>query len=96
MAKVIHTDITDENLIKETLQKEGFFNIFTWSDPKDTRYPLHTHPHYEVRWIVDGVLQIEENGEIIELHPGDRMESKSNTPHSAYAKSAVTYVCGSR
>ena len=96
MAKVVQTNITDENLIKETLQREGFSNIFTWTDRQGTKYPTHTHPNYEVRWVVDGILQIEENGEILELHPGDRMESDPNTPHSAYAKSTVTYVCGSR
>ncbi|MRI58955.1 MAG: cupin domain-containing protein [Epsilonproteobacteria bacterium] len=96
MAKILKTDITDENLMKKTLQEEGFFNIFTWHDRAGTKYPEHTHPHYEVRWIVDGVLVIEENGKRIELHPGDRMESLPNTPHSAYCPTDVTYVCGSR
>ncbi len=96
MAKVIKTDITDEAIMKKTLQEEGFFNIFTWSDRAGTRYPEHTHPHYEVRWIVEGVLVIEENGQKIELHPGDRMESLPNTPHSAYCPTDVVYVCGSR
>jgi len=96
MAKVIKTNLTDAEKIKKTLQKEGFFNIFLWSDPEGRVYPVHTHPHYEVRWIVEGVLLIVENGKEIELHPGDRLESLPNTPHSAYAKSDVTYVCGSR
>ncbi len=96
MAKVIKTGITDEQQIKETLRKEGFFHIFTWHDKRDTKYPEHTHPYYEVRWIVEGVLVIVENAQEIELHPGDRLESLPNTPHSAYAKSDVTYVCGSR
>ena len=96
MAKVIHTGITDRNLITKTLQEEGFFNIFTWTDQAGTRYGVHTHPHYEVRWIIDGTLQIEENGTVLELHPGERMESEPNTPHSAYAKTTVTYVCASR
>ncbi|NPA04104.1 MAG: cupin domain-containing protein [Epsilonproteobacteria bacterium] len=96
MAKVIKTKITDEKRIKETLQKEGFFNIFTWEDSKGTTYPTHTHPHYEVRWIVRGTLVIEENGEEIVLNPGDRLESEPNTPHSAYCPTDVIYVCGSR
>lgn len=96
MAKVFHTGITDEKQIKKTLQEEGFSNIFTWTDSQGTHYPTHTHPHYEVRWIVDGTLQIEEDGNIIELNPGDRIESEPNTPHAAYAPTTVTYVCASR
>ncbi len=95
MAKVIRTGITDEETIKEILQKEGFFNIFLWFDPKGQTYPIHTHPHYEVRWIVDGKLLIREDQELI-LGPGDRMESLPDTPHSAEAIEDVTYICGSR
>ncbi len=96
MAKVIHTDVTDESKIYETLRKEGFFNIFTWHDAKDTRYPVHTHPHYEVRWVIEGTLVIIEDGQELQLHPGDRLESLPHTPHAAYTPTGVTYVCASR
>ena len=96
MAKVIKTEITDEALIKEILQKEGFFNIFTWFDPKNTHYPLHTHPHYEVRWILEGELVIIEDDKEIVLKPGDRLESAPNTPHAAYTVIGAKYVCASR
>ncbi|WP_070105400.1 cupin domain-containing protein [Nitratiruptor sp. SB155-2] len=96
MAKVIKTGITDEKAIKETLQKEGFSNIFIWRDAPHTKYPLHTHPHYEVRWIMDGILEIEENGTKYTLQPGDRLESEPQTPHTAYTPTGVTYICGSR
>ncbi len=96
MAKVIHTDITDESKIYETLKKEGFFNIFTWTDSKNTKYPLHTHPHYEVRWIVEGELVIVEDGKEIVLKAGDRLETAPNTPHAAYTKIGAKYICASR
>ena len=96
MAKVIKTNLTDAEKIKKTLQKEGFFNIFLWSDPEGRVYPVHTHPHYEVRWIVDGKLLIKEGEEEFILTPGDRLESLPHTPHSAKALEDVTYVCGSR
>ncbi len=96
MAKVIKTDITEESIIYETLQKEGFFNIFTWTDPKNSKYPLHTHPYYEVRWVIEGELIIVENGKEIVLKPGDRYESPPNTPHSAYSEIGAKYVCASR
>ncbi len=96
MAKVIKTNITNTDLIRETLQKEGFFNIFTWQDGPNTSYPLHRHPHYEVRWVVDGILEITQNGKTIRLEPGDRMETEPNILHSAYTPTGTTYVCGSR
>ncbi|SFP38403.1 cupin domain-containing protein [Hydrogenimonas thermophila] len=96
MAKVVKTSITDEKKIKEILEKEGYFNIFKWCDSEGTKYPEHTHPHYEVRWILSGHLQIIENGKTIDLFPGDRMESVANTPHSAYVPKDVCYICASR
>ncbi len=96
MAKVVHTNTIDQEKIKKALQEEGFTNVFIWRDTKGTRYPLHTHPHYEVRWIVDGTLVIIEGSEEIELHPGDRLETLPDTPHEAFAKTDVTYICGSR
>ncbi|SMC08954.1 cupin domain-containing protein [Nitratiruptor tergarcus] len=96
MAKVIKTGIRDEKTIKETLQKEGFFNIFTWHDEPHTSYPVHSHPHYEVRWIIDGVLEITQDGKTIRLQPGDRLESEPNTPHSAFTPTGTIYVCASR
>ena len=96
MAKVIKTNITDENKIINILKEEGYFNIFKWCDKKGTSYPLHTHPYNEVRWIINGELEIIENNTSFYLKPGDRMESVANTPHSAYAISDVCYICGSK
>jgi quercetin dioxygenase-like cupin family protein len=96
MAKVFHTGITDEALIRKRLAKEGYSDIFRWCDREGTRYPVHTHPHDEVRWILSGVLVIEEEGTVLELRPGDRMESEAGRPHSAWVPEDVCYLCGSR
>ncbi|WP_201353297.1 cupin domain-containing protein [Hydrogenimonas urashimensis] len=96
MAVAIHTGIMDEQVIRETLEKEGYFKIFKWCDSAGTHYGEHTHPHHEVRWILSGRLRIVEKGETLELMPGDRMESDADTPHSAYAPVDVCYICGSR
>ncbi len=96
MAKVIDTGITDEQEIIDILTKEGYFNIFKWCDEKDRIYPLHKHQYNEVRWIISGKLQIDEGDSSILLKAGDRMESKANTPHSAYARTDVCYICGSK
>jgi len=96
VAKVIHTGITDEATIRRTLEEEGYFNIFRWCDNAGTRYGTHTHPHEEVRWILSGVLVIEEGEATLELHPGDRMESAANVPHSARVPEDICYICASR
>ncbi len=96
MAEVFHTGITDEKKIREILESEGYFNIFKWCDSAGTAYPLHTHPHNEVRWILDGELHIKEGDVTLKLLPGDRMESKANVPHSAYVPKDVCYICGSK
>ena len=96
MARVIHTGITDEEIIRKILESEGYFNIFRWCDRAGTRYPVHTHSHNEVRWILSGVLVIEEGSAVLELHPGDRMESDAGVPHSARVPEDVCYLCGSR
>ncbi len=96
MAEVFHTKITDEKKIVEILEKEGYFNIFKWCDREGTSYPVHTHPYNEVRWILEGELHIKENGVLLKLLPGDRMESEAEVPHSAYAAKDVCYICGSK
>ncbi|WP_300365785.1 cupin domain-containing protein [Hydrogenimonas sp.] len=93
---VEQTGVTSETQIRRILEKEGYFNIFVWSDTAGTHYAEHTHPHHEVRWIVSGSLQIIENGVTLDLLPGDRMESEANIPHSAYVPEDVRYICGSK
>jgi len=96
MAGVVRTGVADEGQIRETLEKEGYFNIFRWCDAAGTRYPEHTHPHREVRWILSGRLYIIENGVTLDLGPGDRMESEAGVPHTAYVPEDVCYICASR
>jgi quercetin dioxygenase-like cupin family protein len=96
MAQIYPTGITDEAAIRKILEAEGYFDIFRWCDVKGTRYPVHTHPHDEVRWILSGTLVIEEEGKVLELRPGDRMESEAGVPHRAWAPEDVCYLCGSR
>jgi len=96
MSRVIHTHIKDEAQMIRRLKEEGYFNIFVWEDRAGTRYAEHTHPHHEVRWVISGVLEIEEEGRVVRLEPGDRLESPPHTPHSAYVPQTVRYVCASR
>lgn len=82
--------------IVKILTGEGLFNIFKWSDPPGSRYPWHTHPHDEVRWVLEGSILIGiQNGEVI-LRAGDRLDVKANTKHWAKTDEGVSYVCGSK
>jgi quercetin dioxygenase-like cupin family protein len=96
MATVTHTGIVEEEAIRQILREEGYFDIFRWCDGPGSRYPVHTHPHNEVRWILSGRLWIEEEGTVLELGPGDRMESEAGVPHSAWSEEGACYLCGSK
>lgn len=94
--ELTHGNSEDIGEIVKTLTKEGCFNIFEWSDAPGSRYPWHTHPHNEVRWVVRGSILIgTENGDIL-LKPGDRLNVVANTKHWAKTDGGVSYICGSR
>ncbi len=96
MAQIERTGITDEESARRVLEAEGFGDLFVWSDTAGTRYPLHTHPRKEVRWVLSGRLVIVEEGIALELGPGDRVTTEAEVPHSAYVPEDVRYLCGSR
>ncbi len=94
--RVISTNITDPELIKNQLKKEGYKDIFSWSDSPNSFYDWHTHPYDEVRWVYSGEVIIgTEEGEFL-LKPGDKMEIKPNTKHWAKSEKGVSYICGSK
>ncbi len=95
-AKVEKTGITNVAEIKERLEKEGYSDIYTWSDYPDTYYDWHKHSFDEVRWVYKGTVKIGCGDRVIELHPGDKMEIPAGTEHWAETKEGVSYVCGSK
>lgn len=94
--KVVHTGITNPEEIKKILEKEGYFNIFSWCDGAGSFYDWHTHPYEEVRWVYEGeVIMGTEEGEVI-LKAGDRLDLPAGTRHWAKSKNGVCYICGSK
>ncbi|MEO2083640.1 MAG: cupin domain-containing protein [Desulfurobacteriaceae bacterium] len=94
---VEHTGITDEEVVKKTLKEEGYTNLFTWTDPPNTRYSWHTHPSDEVRWILEGEITIGTEEKTVTLKPGDKLRVPAGTRHWAeVGKEGVKYVCGSK
>ncbi len=97
MGLVKKTNLTDEREVYEILKKEGYTNLYTWSDPPGAFYDWHTHTYDEVRWILEGEILIgTEEGEFL-LKPGDVMIVPAQTRHWArVGEKGVKYVCGSK
>lgn len=74
--------------LRAVLVSEGF-EPYEWVHAPGTVYATHTHPHDEIRWIVEGRLVVEVAGEEFEIGPGDRLEIPAGTPHSARVASDV-------
>ena len=45
---------------------------------------LHSHPHLQTAYIVEGVFDFEIDGETKRLHKGDSVLLPSNVPHGVY------------
>ncbi|MRJ06414.1 MAG: cupin domain-containing protein [Epsilonproteobacteria bacterium] len=83
--------------VVQSLQKQGYKNIFLWRDKKGTYYPLHAHPYEEIRVVLDGELVIvEENGTRHHLRKGDRLKVSPGLRHEAFVLEDCKYICGSR
>ncbi len=93
--KLVRTDIKDGDEARRILEEEGF-STYLWSDSPGTYYPTHTHPDYEVRWVIEGEVVIGAEGKEYTLKPGDRIELEPETPHWAKTEKGVTYLCGSK
>lgn len=97
MEKVIveSTNIKDVDTIKELLKQDGY-DVYTWYDPPGTYYSWHTHKDYEVRWIIEGEIEIGVKDKTFKLLPGDKIELSPEIPHWAKSDKGVKYVCGSK
>jgi len=94
---VERTGITEKERIFEELQKEGYTNLYVWSDFPGTFYDWHTHPFDEVRWVIEGEITIGTEGETFHLKPGDKLRVPAGTRHWAkVGKEGVSYVCGTK
>jgi quercetin dioxygenase-like cupin family protein len=46
--------------------------------------PIHTHPHQQVGYLVEGRVEITINGKKFELKKGDSYAAPSNIPHGVF------------
>ena len=54
-----------------------------------TQMPEHSHPHEQITYLMEGELEMVIGGEKMVLTPGMVHVIPGNTPHSAYARTAV-------
>ena len=45
--------------------------------------PIHSHPHDQVGYLVEGRVEMNIDGEKFELNEGDSYSAPSNVPHGA-------------
>jgi len=81
-----------QNIIKK-LQKEGYRNIFVWSDKKGTYYDWHSHPYDEIRIMIKGEMRINTKNETFRLKAKDRLDVAAGVEHEAYILDDCEYIC---
>lgn len=82
--------------VEKRLKQEGY-DIYLWRDAPGTTYSMHVHPEDEVRYIIEGEIEITIEAEItVRLRAGDLLYLKGGVPHSAHTSTGVTYIAGTK
>ena len=67
----------------ETINIEGCdVQTFCIEFPTGTKRPTHTHDEYRITFVRAGTMNIELEGKVLSLSPGDFMTTLPDTPHS--------------
>jgi quercetin dioxygenase-like cupin family protein len=64
-------------------EKEGFANVFEWSDPAGTIYVKHAHKGKVSLFVTDGSILFDFNGVSREIKAGERFDVPVGKEHSA-------------
>jgi len=86
----------DVNTLIDQLEKEGYKNIFIWSDTKGTYYDWHTHPYEEIRIMLKGSMKINTKNATVILKKGDMLKVPANEEHEALVLEECEYICASK
>ena len=77
------------------LRAEGL-DVTEWQDEPGATYDEHTHPHREVRVVLEGSMTLIVGGEPHPLTRGDRFDLEPMQPHAAtIGPDGVIYLAGS-
>lgn len=67
-----------------------------WTDDAGAAYPAHTHPHREVRIVLEGSMTMTVDGRTCDLHAGERIDLAAGQVHEAtIGPRGVRYLAGS-
>ncbi|WP_456479649.1 cupin domain-containing protein [Nautilia sp.] len=86
----------DVNAVIKNLEKEGYKNIFIWSDSKGTYYDWHTHPYEEIRIMIKGEMIINTKNKTYHLKTGDILKVPPGEEHNAEVLEECEYICASK
>mgnify|MGYP000131847363 CR=1 FL=1 len=67
----------------QKFEKEGFTNVYDWSDPAGTTYDEHSHEGKVSLFVTDGSIIFDFQGEKREVKAGERFDVPVGKPHSA-------------
>jgi quercetin dioxygenase-like cupin family protein len=71
-------------LVRRSLAQTKSIMLCEFTFDAHVEIPLHTHPHEQVGYIVEGHVQMTIDGEKFELRNGDSYSAPSNVPHGAF------------
>jgi quercetin dioxygenase-like cupin family protein len=67
----------------QTLESEGFINVYEHQDAAGTEYPEHSHQGKVSVFVTDGSITFDFSGEKKEITAPRRFNIPPSTPHSA-------------
>lgn len=78
------TTAPDEAALRAAFAAEGL-HPSRWSNGPHYQYTPHTHPYHKVLYVLRGGITFElpEQGEVLTLAPGDRLDLPAGTVHRA-------------
>jgi quercetin dioxygenase-like cupin family protein len=71
-------------IIRKTLALSQSMMICEFTFDANVTIPLHSHPHEQVGYLVEGHVEMNIDGEKHELHKGDAYCAPSNVPHGVF------------
>ena len=66
----------------------------SWRDAPGESYQPHKHDVDQALYVVEGTLELEADGTLHHLEPGDKLELPAFTVHSAKAPEGAVYIIG--
>jgi quercetin dioxygenase-like cupin family protein len=71
-------------LIRKTLAQSKTMMICEFRFDAHIKIPIHSHPHDQVGYLVEGHVEMTIDGKKYELNKGDSYCAPSNIPHGVY------------